>query len=570
MSNLLNPDQKETTTNQNQHVSDFRSSLLQNFLTGSVILGTVLFIVCLYVFVQTQNVTGVVLSIIVFTLLFCATFLTRLHSQIRVVTLYNVFLITGLLSFYFSGLNANGLIFLFISVLIIGIFGKRSQWVASVVITGVSSLLIGSLIQNRLVNNGNFTIEQNTLFYWVVTFTLLLFLMVLIILPLVQFLRNIENEFIMMTNLKNLSSEENARLNHQVGSLETEITNQRNHLIYTRQILRETASQRNTASIMNELVENLRSNYDLKFVGIYLPVENNEFLELRASSEGPGWIPAYQNNRVRVIEKNIISLVFKKGTAKINPPVDQLSAKIEKELLADSIIELAFPLRLGEKAIGVLYLQVDETITLPSDLQQIFQSISDQTAIILDKSLLIDSMQQSIDELEQSLMQESKSSWQTHLFGSHKKLSYQYSNYELQTKDFVGDDEMFVIKENQNKSVSLEQSKNPSENSALFVPIVVNNNPLGVIRIKTDQPKISREMEDLVDSISHRLSAAIENARLLEEIQERADREKSISDIVRKTRDATDIETILQTTARELGNTLSIDEVHIQLKTQEL
>jgi len=59
----------------------------------------------------------------------------------------------------------------------------------------------------------------------------------------------------------------------------------------------------------------------------------------------------------------------------------------------------------------------------------------------------------------------------------------------------------------------------------------------------------------------------LENARLLEEIQERADREKVVSDIASKVRGATNIDSIIQTTVAEIGKSLGVTEVRIQLKT---
>jgi len=55
----------------------------------------------------------------------------------------------------------------------------------------------------------------------------------------------------------------------------------------------------------------------------------------------------------------------------------------------------------------------------------------------------------------------------------------------------------------------------------------------------------------------------------LEDIQDRADRERVVGSIANKVRTARDIDSILQTTAAELGRSLGVNEVRIQLKTQE-
>jgi len=72
---------------------------------------------------------------------------------------------------------------------------------------------------------------------------------------------------------------------------------------------------------------------------------------------------------------------------------------------------------------------------------------------------------------------------------------------------------------------------------------------------------------NLVNTATDRLAVALENARLLETIQERADREHTVAEISSKVRSAQSVESILQTAVMELSKTLGVSEVSIQLKT---
>jgi len=54
---------------------------------------------------------------------------------------------------------------------------------------------------------------------------------------------------------------------------------------------------------------------------------------------------------------------------------------------------------------------------------------------------------------------------------------------------------------------------------------------------------------------------------LLEDIQQRADREHRVANISDRVRAATDIDEILKTAAEEIGKSLGVGEVRIQLKT---
>ena len=65
--------------------------------------------------------------------------------------------------------------------------------------------------------------------------------------------------------------------------------------------------------------------------------------------------------------------------------------------------------------------------------------------------------------------------------------------------------------------------------------------------------------------MAEQLALAMENVRLLEETQRRAQRDRLIADITAKVRASSNVETILQTAVRELGTALGSDRTRVQL-----
>jgi hypothetical protein len=63
------------------------------------------------------------------------------------------------------------------------------------------------------------------------------------------------------------------------------------------------------------------------------------------------------------------------------------------------------------------------------------------------------------------------------------------------------------------------------------------------------------------------MALALENARLLEETQQRARRDRLIADITARVRSSRDPETILRTAVRELGAALGTDRARVQIGT---
>jgi GAF domain-containing protein len=90
---------------------------------------------------------------------------------------------------------------------------------------------------------------------------------------------------------------------------------------------------------------------------------------------------------------------------------------------------------------------------------------------------------------------------------------------------------------------------------------------LGVLQVQFEGEEAPADTVAMLRTLADRLTLALETARLLEEIQQRAEQEHLVGDISARVRNSTDIEKILQTTAQELGRSLGVDEVRIQLST---
>ena len=73
------------------------------------------------------------------------------------------------------------------------------------------------------------------------------------------------------------------------------------------------------------------------------------------------------------------------------------------------------------------------------------------------------------------------------------------------------------------------------------------------------------EQKNLIESIAAQAALALENARLVEESQSIAIRERLANEVTSKVWASTTIDSILQTTVRELGRALEAAEVDIEV-----
>jgi hypothetical protein len=119
------------------------------------------------------------------------------------------------------------------------------------------------------------------------------------------------------------------------------------------------------------------------------------------------------------------------------------------------------------------------------------------------------------------------------------------------------------------QAVTWDADHEKSPASGLATPIKLRDEVIGVLGISregNDRPWTNEERE-LVNAVVERLALSAERLRLLEETQQRAARERLVSDVSTQVRETLNIETILQTTVNELYERLGLEKVAVHLAT---
>ena len=101
--------------------------------------------------------------------------------------------------------------------------------------------------------------------------------------------------------------------------------------------------------------------------------------------------------------------------------------------------------------------------------------------------------------------------------------------------------------------------------TTVAVPMRLRGQVVGVLNLRFEGDPISHETISLIEEIADRLALALENSRLLEETQQRAQRDRLIADITARVRSSMDPDTILQTAVRELGTALGTGRTFVRL-----
>ena len=117
-------------------------------------------------------------------------------------------------------------------------------------------------------------------------------------------------------------------------------------------------------------------------------------------------------------------------------------------------------------------------------------------------------------------------------------------------------------------------SDSPDDHSpyqaALAVPIVLRGEVLGGLQVGEAHQAREWTEDDLtfMQAVADQVALALDNARLIEETQQRAERERLVADISSRMFAANDLETIVQIASEELGRILQVKQTTVTVRSE--
>ena len=108
----------------------------------------------------------------------------------------------------------------------------------------------------------------------------------------------------------------------------------------------------------------------------------------------------------------------------------------------------------------------------------------------------------------------------------------------------------------------------PPARSWLGVPMLYAGEVIGAIIVQDthQEHRFNEEDQNLLSTLAAQIAVVVRNARLLESTQRRAAQERYLNEITARIRRAPDIQSILKTTAEELGTALGVQQAQIRLE----
>ena len=317
------------------------------------------------------------------------------------------------------------------------------------------------------------------------------------------------------------------------------------------------AAIQDPAELLSRLTHEISNRFGYYHTGIFLLNAEKSYAVLEAANSPGGARMLARHHRLRVGQVGIVGFVAGTGQPRIALDVGQDAVFFDNPDLPDTRSEISLPLKVGEQIIGVLDVQSVQPAAFTQDDIALLSTLADQVAMAIQNTRLYADSLRTVRELQLAQRQYLQQMWSKMATERHT-VGYQLAFGHLQALPPV--------------SPSSAPAEDTPQRGTLVVPIALRNQVIGLIDLQDVDPARSWTPQEVefARTVADQVGLALENARLLEETQRRAERERLVSDISTRLRLSNDPQTILDTALSELRQALQVKSVQVRLQSPGL
>jgi GAF domain-containing protein/HAMP domain-containing protein len=335
------------------------------------------------------------------------------------------------------------------------------------------------------------------------------------------------------------------------------------------EVSRAIATEQDLNKVLPLVTHLVSERFNYYHAGIFLLDETQTYAVLRAANSEGGQRMLARGHKLGVGQTGIVGFVAQKGIPRIALDVGDDAIFFNNPDLPQTRSEIALPLKLREKTIGILDVQSTEPSAFTQATANTLSILADQVAIAIENARLISETQRALTEAQTLYSQFVSQKWES-TSGRDLHLGYSQSLaggksieepvHKAEIEQALRSGETVVVMPD-------KQAEQPDSQPSITVPIKLRDRVIGVLNILSPDKSHHWNQNELslTQAISDRIGIALENARLLEDSQRLASRERAIGEISSKISEKSEIDAILRSAAEELGKKLKDTEVTVEI-----
>lgn len=338
----------------------------------------------------------------------------------------------------------------------------------------------------------------------------------------------------------------------------------------TIEISREAGTIRDLPRLLDRTVNMISERFGFYHVGIFLLDDprisgdrSATYVVLRAASSEGGRRMLQRGHKLRIGQVGIVGYVAGSGQPRIALDVGQDAVFFNNPDLPLTRSEAALPLIIQDTVIGVLDIQSTEPGAFSRDDIDILSVLAGQIALAIENSRLLTESRQAYQELEALLGTQTRQNWREYLAARSFGYLLDRSGVRPLTKEQTSQ-----LLQGGNGHQAAEVEPAAAEDAfTRHIAIMLRGQEIGtlILRRPREMGPWTHQEDEIIQKILDQAALALENARLLEQIQRRADQEETINQILARAQASLNLETVIKATVEEIGQALNVSRVQIRL-----
>jgi len=390
------------------------------------------------------------------------------------------------------------------------------------------------------------------------------------------------------------------------------------HLEASAEVARAIISIFDVDKLLRKTVDLVRDQFGFYHAGIFLLDEAGEWAVLREATGEAGAQMKIEGHRLAVGETSMVGWTALHRQPRIALDVGQDAVRFANPLLPATRSEMTLPLVIGDRLIGVLNVQSTEEAAFDDDDVQVLQSMANQIAVAIenarrvsDETLLLETTSPiyrasrrlaratTINEVADAIIasvaetgadgctvvefefasdEEPVALLYRGVWRREREVQFQPgTRLAIADSPFPFDmvSTLWSVADVDRDS-SLPQSarqvfKETGVRALTNIPLYARGRVIGqVVVLRAVPGPFSDAALRLYEALSDQAAVALERARLWEEAQRRAERERRTRQMIDHIRRAVDVEQALRTTAEELSQAMGVPHVSVELSLEGL
>jgi GAF domain-containing protein len=315
------------------------------------------------------------------------------------------------------------------------------------------------------------------------------------------------------------------------------------------------SANREVQYFLNESTITISKQLGFYHVAIYLTDETGEYVLLQATNSEEGRQLLARGYKLSVGQQGVIGFVSSTGRTRVVQNAESDSIFSPSSDLPRTQSEIAIPLKISEKMLGVLDIQSTQIAAFLVEDQEFLNIIADQIALTIEAAQGLNQSRVALRELNLLYSNETAHVWKTRL--QQHSFAYRFNRLSVEPLE----------KDGYKEHSSITQS-----GYQLEVPVSLRGQTLGslVLRREEDQPVWSEEDFRLAVDAVGQILPALENARLMDDIKQRVHLESLLGKISGLVQSSTSLESVMRTTVEEISQVLGANRVRFRLADQAL